>query len=105
MKIRLSQLRSIIRETLEEAEMEESEFTYAIAKAAEKGQKTAKIDGEEFPVKMTKDKAKQITKKQSVREAKCSDRWHDSPLHMDNVVVHNCPTCGEEVPDSFTKKK
>lgn len=71
MKIRLSQLRMIIRETLEELELEETkheleedEFTYAIAKAAAKGEKTVDIDGEKFPVKMSKEKAKQIVGKQ-----------------------------------------
>lgn len=71
MKIRLSQLRMIIREALEELEneavkkeLEEDEFTYAIAKAAEKGEKTADVGGEKFPVTMSKEKAKQILKKQ-----------------------------------------
>lgn len=86
MKIKLSELRKIIREAIaeakeeekvqsapsrpddseaegmDEADMDESEFTYAIAKAAEKGQKTVDIDGEKFPVKMSKEKAKDITK-------------------------------------------
>lgn len=105
MKIRLSELRRIIRETIEESDVNQSEFTYAIAKAAEKGQKSVDIDGEKFPVKMSKDKAKQITKKQSVREAKCNDEWHDvSPVRMDGNVVYNCPTCGESVPDKYTKE-
>lgn len=73
MKIKLSELRRIIRQTIQEAtveeygtmaeeDMDESEFTYAIAKAAEKGEKTVDIDGEKFPVKMSKEKAKDITK-------------------------------------------
>lgn len=71
MKITISELRQIIRQTIQEAaveeyaaegEMDESEFTYAIAKAAEKGEKTVDIDGEKFPVKMSKEKAKDITK-------------------------------------------
>jgi hypothetical protein len=66
MRIRLSELRRIIRETVEEAmvdeaPIEEDEFTFAIAKAAEKGEKTADVGGEKFPVKMSKEKAKQIT--------------------------------------------
>lgn len=105
MKIRLSQLRRIIREAIEESDLKQSEFTYAIAKAAEKGEETVDIDGEKFPVKMSKDKAKQITKKQSVREAKCNDEWHDGPVRMDGSVVYSCPTCGEEAPDSYTKTK
>ena len=104
MKIRLSQLRRIIRETIEESEVNQSEFTYAIAKAAEKGEDTVDIDGKKFPVKMSKDKAKQITKKQSVREAKCNDEWHD-----DHHVTANgpyglsCPSCGEESPNVYTR--
>lgn len=105
MKLSLSQLRRIIRESLEADEMEESEFTYAIAKAAEKGQKKVDIDGKEFPVKMSKDKAKKITKKQGVLESKCHNKWHDSPVKTDGIMVHNCPSCGEAVPDIFTKKK
>lgn len=106
MKIRLSELRRIIRETIEESDVNQSEFTYAIAKAAEKGEKTVDIDGEKFPVKMTKSKAKQITKKQSVREAKCNDEWHNgAPVTTDGVVVHNCPTCREALPDKYTKNK
>jgi hypothetical protein len=65
MKIRLWQLRKIIREAIEECgmdegDLEEDEFTYAIAKAADKGEKTADVGGEKFPVKMSKDKAKKI---------------------------------------------
>lgn len=73
MKIKLSELRRIIRETVEEAmhgrykeadldeeDLDEDEFTYAIAAAAEKGKKSVDIDGEKFPVKMSKDKAKDI---------------------------------------------
>ena len=105
MKIRLSELRRIIRETIEEGEVNQSEFTYAIAKAAEKGEKTVDIDGEKFPVKMSKDKAKQITKKQSVRESKCSDEWHNGPsVSINGNTVYNCPSCGEIAPDKFTKK-
>lgn len=78
MQIKLSHLRRIIRETIEEmklqsvpsrpdsnddideADVDESEFTYAIAKAADKGQKQVDIDGEKFPVKMSKEKAADI---------------------------------------------
>lgn len=71
MKIKLSELRRIIRSAIKESmemgveeqqELDEDEFTYAIAKAAEKGEKTVDIDGEKFPVKMSKEKAKDITK-------------------------------------------
>ena len=80
-KIRLIQLRKIIREAIketmlqsthdqknseesvDEAELAEDEFTYAIAKAASKGEKTVDIDGEKFPVKMSKEKAKNIVRK------------------------------------------
>jgi len=76
MKITILELRNIIRQAIKEAyeadvkeygtmaekDMEESEFTYAIAKAAEKGEKTVDIDGEKFPVKMSKEKAKDIVK-------------------------------------------
>lgn len=82
MKIKLSQLRKIIRETIEEVKLQsppsrpdaeedidetdlaEDEFTYAIAKAATKGKKSVDIDGEKFPVKMSKEKAKDIVSKQ-----------------------------------------
>lgn len=82
MKIKLSQLRKIIRETIEETKFQstqskratdegidetdlaEDEFTYAIAKAAAKGEKSVDIDGEKFPVKMSKEKAKDIVSKQ-----------------------------------------
>lgn len=82
MKIKLSQLRKIIRETIEETKFQstqskrgaeegidetdlaEDEFTYAIAKAAAKGEKSVNIDGEKFPVKMSKEKAKDIVNKQ-----------------------------------------
>lgn len=72
MKLTLAELRSIIRETIQqnmkqgslvsktERELDEDEFTYAIAKAAEKGDKTADVGGEKFPVKMSKEKAKDI---------------------------------------------
>lgn|GEM_PF-4321035 len=72
MKITLAELRSIIRETIQQnmkqdsheakskRELAEDEFTFAIAKAAEKGEKSVDIDGEKFPVKMSKNKAKEI---------------------------------------------
>lgn len=66
MKIQLSQLRKYIREALQELsqeqELEEDEFTFAIANAAAKGEKTADVDGKKFPVKMSKEKAKDILK-------------------------------------------
>ena len=46
--------------TGEGKEMEESDFTYAAAKAAVAGKKTFKFGGEEHPVKMSKDKASKI---------------------------------------------
>jgi hypothetical protein len=71
MKLTIAELRSIIKETIQqnmkqvskkktEKELDEDEFTYAIAKAAKKGDKTVNIDGEKFPVKMSKEKAKDI---------------------------------------------
>ena len=81
MKIKLSHLRRIIREAIEETKLQstpsrpdadeavdegdvdESEFTYAIAKAADQGKKQVDIDGEKFPVKMSKDKAEDILDK------------------------------------------
>lgn len=81
MKIKLSHLRKIIREAIEEmklqsapsrpdvdkpvdeGEVDESEFTYAIAKAAEQGKKHVDIDGKKFPVKMSKDKAEDVLDK------------------------------------------
>jgi hypothetical protein len=43
-----------------ESDMDESGFNYAAAKAAMAGEKTFKFGGEEHPVKMSKEKAKQI---------------------------------------------
>ena len=71
MKLQLSELRRIIRsvikesmhEEMDEQDLEEDEFTYAIAKAAAKGEKEVDIDGEKFPVKMSKEKAKDIVGK------------------------------------------
>lgn len=78
MKIKLSHLRTIIREAIEEmklqsapsrhdkeeavdeGEVDESEFTYAIAKAADQGKKQVDIDGKKFPVKMSKDRAEDV---------------------------------------------
>jgi hypothetical protein len=79
MKIKLSELRNIIRQIIKEAkdeekqqmaeeDMEESEFTYAIAKAAEKGDKTVDIDGKKFPVKMSKDKAEDVLDKDKKKQ-------------------------------------
>jgi hypothetical protein len=72
MKLKLSELRRIIRsviqesihEEVDEQDLKEDEFTYAIAKAAIKGEKEVDIDGEKFPVKMSKEKAKDIVGKQ-----------------------------------------
>ena len=46
--------------TGEGADMDESDFTYAAAKAAVAGKKTFKFGGKEHPVKISKDKAEQI---------------------------------------------
>jgi hypothetical protein len=47
-------------EGVEEADMDESGFNYAAAKAAMAGKKTFKFGGKEHPVKMSKDKAEKI---------------------------------------------
>ena len=47
-------------EGIEEADMDESGFNYAAAKAAMAGKKTFKFGGKEHPVKMSKDKAEKI---------------------------------------------
>ena len=54
-----SSFRRVIRELVLEA-LREGEFTYAVAKAAVAGKKTAKVGDKEVPVKMSKEKAKQI---------------------------------------------
>lgn len=41
-------------------EIDESEFSYKIAQAAVDGKKKVKIGDKEFPVKMSKEKAKEI---------------------------------------------
>ena len=74
MKIRLSQLRQIIRETIEELapmnhvkqcdELTEDEFVYALASAAAKGEKTTNIAGKKFPVTMSKKRAEDIVDEQ-----------------------------------------
>ena len=74
MRIKISQLRALIRESIEEtlkhdsAEIEESEFIWKIAKAAKDGKKKVKVGDEEFPVKMTKKKADIILDEESVEE-------------------------------------
>jgi hypothetical protein len=55
--------RSDADEAVEEGDVDESEFTYAIAKAADQGKKQVDIDGKKFPVKMSKDKAEDIVDK------------------------------------------
>ena len=47
-------------EGIEEADMDESGFNYAAAKAAMAGKKTFKFGGKEHPVKISKDNAKKI---------------------------------------------
>jgi len=56
----------VIKETLvKEEDLDESEFSYLIAQAALDGKKSIKIGDKEYPVEMSKDKAKE-----SVGEAK-----------------------------------
>lgn len=63
MRIKISQLRALIREAIEE-----SEFTWKIAKAAKDGKKKVKVGDKEFPVKMSKDKAEDIIDEEDVDE-------------------------------------
>lgn len=56
----LPSLDRLLREIHETEGIEESEFTYAIAQAAVDGKKEVEIDGKKVPVKMSKEKAKQI---------------------------------------------
>lgn len=51
-----------------EGDMDESGFTYAAAKAAVAGDKTFKFGGDEHPVKMSKEKARQIVDEAEVVE-------------------------------------
>ena len=46
---------------------EDDEFTFKIAKAAEKGEKTTKIGGKKVPVKMSKQQAAKITGKKKAK--------------------------------------
>jgi hypothetical protein len=53
-------LEKFIIETMEEADMDESEFTYKIAQAAIDGKDKVKIGDKEHPVKMSKSQAEKI---------------------------------------------
>ena len=65
MRIKLSELRRIIRETLaaEATDVEESPFSWKVAKAAEDDEESVDIGGKKYPVTMSKEKAKKITGK------------------------------------------
>ena len=65
MRIRLSELRRIIRETIAEdaSDVDESPFAFKVAKAAEDGEESVDIGGKKYPVTMSKEKAKKITGK------------------------------------------
>lgn len=105
MKITLSQLRKLIRETVEqvvqtnEDDLAEDEFTYAVAKAAEKGEKTVDIGGEKFPVKMSKEKAKKITGKDDKEKNAKNEgvKKDECPACLGTGLDHNtfadCSTC------------
>jgi hypothetical protein len=54
-----TRFRRMIRNLIAEA-LEEDSFTYAVAKAAIAGKKTAKVGDKEVPVKMSKEKAQKI---------------------------------------------
>jgi DnaJ-class molecular chaperone len=101
MKITLAQLRRLIRETVEqvvqsENDLAEDEFTYAVAKAAEKGEKKVDIGGEEFPVKMSKEKAKQITGKDKKSQTEAASK-DTCPACLGTGMDHNtfadCQEC------------
>lgn len=78
MRIKIAQLRSLIREAIEESiqlihlkessEMEENEFTWKIAKAAKAGKKKVNVGGKKFPVKMSKKKADAILDEEDIDE-------------------------------------
>jgi len=61
-------LEAFIRESMEEADMDESEFTYKIAQAALDDKDTVKIGDEEHPVEMSKDQAEKIVGKDKSNE-------------------------------------
>ena len=50
----------VLEETVHEEELKEDEFSYKIAQAAVDGKKKVKIGDKEYPVKMSKERAKQI---------------------------------------------
>ncbi len=57
-----------IKESIDEADMDESEFTYKIAQAALDGKDKVKIGDKEHPVKMSKDQAEKIVGKDKSNE-------------------------------------
>ena len=67
----------ILEDSMKEKDLQEDEFSYKIAQAAVDGKKSVKIGDKEYPVKMTKEKAKQILdeKDQGLEENKKSN--HD----------------------------
>ena len=50
----------ILEDSMKEKDLQEDEFSYKIAQAAVDGKKTVKIGNKDYPVKMSKEKAKQI---------------------------------------------
>lgn len=53
-------VKQLLNEVLQEEELTENEFSYKIAQAAMDGKKSVKIGDKEYPVKMSKEKAKKI---------------------------------------------
>ena len=73
-KILDESLEDLLKEALDETDLEESEFTYKIAQAALDGKKTITLGGKEHPVKMSKEKAEKIVGK---KESDLAESKHD----------------------------
>ena len=67
-KTNAKELLSIIESIVNETALKENEFSYKIAQAAIDGKKKVKIGDKEYPVKMSKEKAKKIVSEKDLNE-------------------------------------
>ena len=67
-KTKTKDLLSIIESVISETALAENEFSYKIAQAAMDGKKKVKIGDKEYPVKMSKEKAKKIVNEKDLNE-------------------------------------
>lgn len=73
----------ILEDVMTDADLEEDEFSYMIAQAAIDGKKTVKIGDKEYPVKMSKDKAKSILGE----HCGCENKEQAEPLFDDYIAT------------------